>query len=55
MFGSLLGVVTDVVKVAVAPVEIALDVTRVVTKPIADLAEEAAAEVKEVTKDITDG
>lgn len=54
MFKSLLGIVSDVATVVTAPVEIALDVTRVVTKPIADLAEEAAAEVKEATKDITD-
>ena len=54
MFGSLIGIVTDVVKVVAAPIEIAVDVTRVVTKPIADLAEEAVSEVKEATRDITE-
>jgi hypothetical protein len=51
MFKSLLGVVTDVAKVAVAPVEIAADVTRAVTKPVAEIAEEAVKEVKEITTD----
>ncbi len=50
MFKSLLGVVTDVAKVAAAPVEIAADVTRAITKPVADLAEEAVKEVKEMTE-----
>ena len=54
MFGSLTRLVTDVVKVAVAPVEMAIDVTRVVTKPMADLAEEATAEVKDAVRDITE-
>jgi len=53
MFKSLLGVVTDVAKVAAAPVEIAADVTRVVTKPVADAAESIRGEVKETTKEIT--
>ena len=52
MFGSLLGIATDLVKVAVAPVEIAADVARVVTKPAADLAQEAVKEVKEATRDV---
>jgi len=54
MFKSLTGLVTDVVKVVAAPVEIAVDATRVVTKPVADLAEEAVAEVKEITREITE-
>lgn len=49
MFGSLLGVVTDVVKIATAPAEVALAVTRAATKPLADAAGEVAKEVKEVT------
>jgi hypothetical protein len=52
MFGSLLGVATDLVKVAVAPVEIAADVARVITKPAADLAQEVTKEVKEATRDV---
>lgn len=51
MFGSLLGVVTDVVKIAAAPVEIAADLTRAVTKPIADAATETVKVVKSETKD----
>lgn len=54
MLKSLFGLVEDTVKIASAPVEIALDTTRVVTKPIADLAQEAVEEVKEATKDITE-
>lgn len=50
MIKSLLGVVTDVAKIAAAPVEIAADVTRAVTKPVADLSEEAVKEVKEMTE-----
>jgi hypothetical protein len=49
MLNSLVGVASDVVKVVAAPVEIALDVTRAVTKPIADVAQEA---VKEIKKDL---
>jgi len=49
MIDSLIGIATDVVKIAVAPVEIALDATRVITKPVADLAEEVAKEVKSAT------
>lgn len=47
MFGSLAGLVGDVLKVAAAPVSVALDVTRAVTKPLADAAEEVAKDVKE--------
>lgn len=53
MFGSLLGIVGDVVKVVAAPVEIALDTARVVTKPLADVAQEAAKEIKDTTKELT--
>jgi hypothetical protein len=52
MFGSLLGIVGDVAKIALAPVSIAVDVARVVTKPVADLAEEAAKEVKQSVNDV---
>lgn len=54
MFGSLLGVITDTAKIVAAPLEIAADLTRVVTKPVAELAQEVAKEVKQVSKDITD-
>jgi hypothetical protein len=53
MFKSLLGIVEDTVKIVVAPVEIVADLTRVVTKPVADVAQAAAEEVKEATKEIT--
>ena len=52
MFGSLLGVATDLVKIAAAPVEIAADITRAVTKPISDAATETAKTVKTETKDL---
>ncbi len=53
MLKGLIGIASDVAKVVAAPVEIAVDITRVVTKPIADLATEAADEVKQATKPIT--
>lgn len=46
MFGSLFGVVTDVVKIATAPVEIAVDLVSVPVKLVADVAEEVVKEVK---------
>ena len=49
MFGSLFGVVSDVAKIAVAPVVIAADVTRAVTKPVAD---EVTSMVKSIQKDL---
>lgn len=49
MFGSLFGLVEDTVKIATAPIEIAVEVTRVVTKPLADVAEEIVEGVKNVT------
>lgn len=52
MFGSLLGVATDLVKIATAPVEIAADITRAVTKPIADAATETTKAIKAETKDL---
>ena len=52
VFGSLLGIATDIVKIAAAPVEIAADLTRAVTKPIADAATETAKAVKTETKDL---
>ena len=52
MFKSLLGIVEDVTKIVSAPVEIAIDVTRALTKPIADASQEVVKEVKETTKDM---
>lgn len=42
MFKALFGLVEDVAKIALAPVEIAVDLTRSVTKPIGELASETA-------------
>lgn len=47
LFDSIVKLTKDITDIALAPVEIAVDITRVVTKPIAD-------EVKEVVKDIKD-
>ena len=52
MFKSLFGIVEDAVKIVSAPIEIAADLTRVVTKPVADIAQAAAEEVKDATNDI---
>tara|TARA_Y100000815_G_scaffold269422_1_gene292134 strand:- start:72 stop:269 length:198 start_codon:yes stop_codon:yes gene_type:complete len=54
IFKSLAGVADDVLKTALAPVEVAADMTRIVTKPIADAAEQITEDVKEASKDITD-
>lgn len=54
MFKSLLGLVEDVVKIAVAPVEIAIDATRIITKPVGDVAQAAAKEIKQTVKDLTE-
>lgn len=54
MFKSILGLVGDVAKVVNAPVEIALDATCVVTKPVADMATELTKEVKDGLKGLTE-
>jgi hypothetical protein len=48
MLKSLFGIIADVAKVALAPVEITIDVTRSVTKPIGELASETAKGIKEI-------
>lgn len=53
MFKSLFGIVEDVVKIAAAPVEVVVDVTRAVTKPVAELSEEAVKEIKTVIKEVS--
>lgn len=50
MFKSLIELATNVVKIVAAPVEIALDLTRAATQPIAEAAREVVAEVKNQTK-----
>lgn len=52
MFGSLIGIVSDVAKIAVAPVKMAVGVARVVTEPVADAATEAAKEIEKMSKDL---
>lgn len=47
---SAAGLVADVAQVVVAPVEVALDLAGAVVKPVADVAEDLAKEVKELTK-----
>lgn len=54
MFGSLFGIVGDVAKIVIAPVEIVLDTTRIITKPLGDMAETVAQEVKQTVKDLTE-
>lgn len=46
------GLVGDLFKVVAAPVVIAADLARVVTKPVADLAEEVVREVSSAVKDV---
>ena len=50
MFNSLFGVIKDVVEIAVAPVEVAADLTRAVTKPLATAAKDVVEAVKEETR-----
>ncbi len=45
--------IEDVADIVTAPVKIAVDVTRVVTKPVADVANVVVEEVKEMTEEIT--
>ena len=54
MLKSLFGIVEDVAKIAVAPVKVAADLTRAVTKPLADAAESVADEVEDLTKELRD-
>jgi hypothetical protein len=51
MFNSLLGLAAGVTKIVIAPVAIAVDVARIATKPIAEVAGELAKEVKKATQD----
>ncbi len=51
MFGSISGLVGDALKIASAPVQVAADVTRAVTKPLADVAQQVAKDVKDELQD----
>jgi hypothetical protein len=46
------GLLNDIVNIAVAPVKIAADVARVVTKPVADMATELSDTIKETVDDL---
>lgn len=46
MFKSWMNLATDVVKIAAAPVEIAADAARIITKPVADVAKDVVKEIK---------
>ena len=46
MFKSLIGVVTDTAKIASAPIEILADVSRSVTKPVAEEMQNLTDDVK---------
>lgn len=46
------GLLTDIVRTVAAPVQIVSDLTRVVTKPVADLAQEVAQEVSSAVNDV---
>lgn len=47
LFGSLVDLASDVVDIATAPVRIAVDVTRMGVKPIANAANEVVEEIRE--------
>jgi hypothetical protein len=49
---SLFGLIEDVARIAIAPVEIVVDMARVITKPAADVAEDISLEVKKTSRDI---
>lgn len=53
LLGSTLGVAADIATVAIAPVVVAADLTRAVTKPVADAATEVVAVVSEGVRDLT--
>lgn len=50
LFDSLTNLVTDVAKTVTKPVEIAVDITDAVVKPLADGLDELSKEVKDLTK-----
>ena len=52
MRDSLFGLVGDLATIVMKPVEAAVDVTRLVTKPLAEGVEAVADEIKELTKEI---
>lgn len=51
LFKSLFGLAGDAFKIVAAPVQVAVDLTRAVTKPVADLADETAKELHKTLDD----
>ncbi len=51
MLGSIGGLLGDALKIAAAPIQVAADVTRAVTKPLADAAQQVAKDVKDELHD----
>ena len=51
MFKSLFNLTKDIVDIAVAPIEIAVDITSAVVKPVADVARDVTKTVKEELTD----
>lgn len=51
MFKSIIGIGTDIVKIAAAPIEIVADITRCVTKTVADAATDVKDSAKEETQE----
>ena len=51
MFKFLFELAGDVVAIASAPIEVAVDITRAVTKPLADASKEVVEAVKDLTQD----
>ncbi len=47
MFKSIFGLAGDIVNVVTAPVEIAADLTRAVTKPVAEAVKDIVMDVKD--------
>jgi hypothetical protein len=47
---GLFDILGDVVDIVSAPIEIAADVTRAVTKPVAEVAQDVVKEIKDLTK-----
>lgn len=51
MLKNLIGVIEDTTKIATAPAEVALSLTRSITKPLADAAEDISNEINESLED----
>jgi len=51
MFDSLVNLTKNVVSIATAPIEIAVDITNAVVKPVADVARDTTKAVKEELTD----